>query len=315
MAVDAVDSVGAVTAAVARCDRVLRELRRRYPQALASLSMLSAERDGPSDWPQWCWIPMAATAEVVRATGGPPADIGRVAALTAWWTGRGVYGMSEDVGDAAAGEWIEHRRLDRDRLTLGLPEWCSYVVAPPRPLDLPPGTLWVYGVYVHAECDRQTGRPELRLLLDTADVPSVEFSDGGSGADSAGDDPAGLGARLWEGLLPLPVYLDRPTVESAGADWLAVARAAGAGAVGADLRAVPSGLQAQAGVAFIDHAMPYALALTDPAVLLQPHPHQPPGGGPHPGRAVPAAPSRPRRDAGARRPGPAAGCSPTARPA
>lgn len=285
MAVDAVDTV---TAAAARCDRVLRELRRRYPQALASLSMLSAERDGPLDWPQWCWIPMAATAEVVRATGGAPADIGRVAALTAWWTGRGVYEMSEDVGDAAAGEWIEHRRLDRDRLTRGLPEWCSYVVAPPRPLDLPPGTLWVYGVYVHAECDRQTGRPELRLLLDTADVPSADVS----AAGSAGDDLAGLGARLWEGLLPLPVYLDRPTVESAGADWLAVARAAGAGAVGADLRAVPSGIQAQAGAAWIDHAMPYALALTDPAALLQPHPQQPPSGGPHPGRAVPAATGR-----------------------
>ncbi|ATY17022.1 hypothetical protein CU254_41280 (plasmid) [Amycolatopsis sp. AA4] len=94
-------------------------------------------------------------------------------------------------------------------------------------------------MFVHLEHDYNTGRPELRLLID---------HDG-----------------TWEGLEPMPVYLDRPNLGAVG-DATANALAGARGAVGADLRALakPEGPLALPGLSAWT-VLPLALALIDPA--------------------------------------------------
>ncbi|WP_157528727.1 hypothetical protein [Nocardia sp. NRRL S-836] len=53
--------------------------------------------------------------------------------------------------------------------TRRLPEWCCYLTLPPKlaDLDTPDDVFRPRGIYVHLESNANTGRPELRLLLDT----------------------------------------------------------------------------------------------------------------------------------------------------
>jgi hypothetical protein len=239
----------AAAAAVARCDAHLRELRRRYPTALISLRQFAERRGDPAltDWPDWCWLPMAGAVAVVTSTQGPPADIARVAALAAWRLGRGVYVLDEDVTVDAVATVHQHQTIPTAQILNGLPEFCCYVVLPEIPVRHPvDAAVPPKGLYVHLEADANTGRPELRLLLD---------QDGS-----------------WEGLVSVIIYLDRATLATSAADVLAQARASAAGAVGTDLRAIPAAYDldpAQGLMWALGYlAWPAVLALTDPTVHI-----------------------------------------------
>lgn len=243
---------------VARVDALLAEFRRNYPDAFAvSRSLLERRGESGLDWPDWCWLPIAGTVAYLTAQpnwdGGRGADIGRVAALTQWRLGRGVYTIAPDVAAAAVGalrhgahegaaQWRKSVLPPVEAWTR-LPEWCCYVEFPAEVYDQLEGRLRFLGSFVHLESDTNTGRPELRLVLDT---------DG-----------------TWSGLLPIPVYLDRPTLGSAIADMSANAHAGGGGAIGADVRALHGNSDEveMTGMA-VWMVLPLVLSLVDPSVRI-----------------------------------------------
>jgi hypothetical protein len=234
--------------AVRRADALLAQFRRRWPDALAEIGGMQISRgDGSVAWPDWCWVPMAAVHAYVDAHGGSGVEIGRVAAMAAWRLGRGVY----EVDDAAtvqaldrmaawtggdAGRWASVPVPPAEDLVL--PEWAVYLAVPPSTAAEVPGAP--LGVFVHLEHDANTARPELRLVLDT---------DG-----------------QWDGLVPVPVYLDRPTLGRALADVQAVAAAVVAGAAGPDVQALAgAGPVAAVGGLLAYAVWPLLLATIDPA--------------------------------------------------
>ncbi len=243
---------------VTRVDALLAEFRRGYPDALAVCGGLVERRGEPGlDWPDWCWLPMAGTVAYLTSHGvqnerlGP--DIGRVAALTQWRLGRGVYRIDPEVAGASAGalwhsagggaaQWQQALLPPVDTWTR-LPEWCCYVELPAQEYDRLGGAFRFLGSFVHLEFDTHSGRPELRLVLDT---------DG-----------------TWEGLLPIPVYLDRPTLGAAINDMSANADAAATGLIGANVRSVQAasdGTQLKGLAAWM--VLPLVLSLVDPAVRI-----------------------------------------------
>ncbi|KAA1250685.1 hypothetical protein F0Q45_08300 [Mycobacterium simiae] len=237
-----------VAARATGVDALLQQFRHRYPDALAVCAeMVNRRGNDGLDWPHWCWLPMAGTLAYLTAGQANPGDVARVAALTQWRLTRGLYLLDEAVADTAVSELWEaaggpdnwHHAIlpPLDRWT-HLPQQCCYVAWPPAVVPSAPLPT-LKGVFIHLESDANSGRPELRLLVDT---------------DSC-----------WDGLVPIPVYLDRPNLGAAMADAGAAASAAYRGVTGADVRSLsgPSVIMAMAGLtAWL--VMPLALALIDP---------------------------------------------------
>lgn len=187
--------------AAQRAEKFVREMRQRYPLALAQTVHFAEQKGQPGgmDWPDWCWLPMGASYAVICPTPGETllpgdpraADIARIAALTAWRLTKGVYWISDDaLAGHDAAMWSRpgvpaERPLNGERVLSGLPQHCVYLAWPPQPPDLAPH-IPLLGVFIHLEFDTTTGRPELRFLADT---------DG-----------------TWDGLKAFPVHLDRPTL-------------------------------------------------------------------------------------------------------
>ena len=121
------------------------------------------------NWPDWCFMPLAAWVAIASegAPMGSPAmlraagDASRLAAVGTWRYTQGIYRFDEDVAGALA-----DTRIVGDMPTdvlLRLPEWCVYIETP--------GRKWhgetLHGFWAHVEHDINDSRPELRLLLDT----------------------------------------------------------------------------------------------------------------------------------------------------
>jgi hypothetical protein len=125
------------------------------------------------DWPDWCFLPMAAWYTIVsqdnydRLDAGlrlPPdliPDVGSLAALGTWRYSQGIYRLDPDFADA-----INSTTLNGDipaDVIYRMPEWCVYIETP--------DTTWLgwplRGFWAHLENDMNTGRHELRLLIDT----------------------------------------------------------------------------------------------------------------------------------------------------
>jgi hypothetical protein len=97
----------------------------------------------------------------------PPGPNAAMAALYAWRFSRSVYLFHPDL----AGQLISKVPDDLTGVDTfaGLPQWCAYIlVADP---EWPGAGLWA-----HLEHDMNTGRPELRLLLDTGEAVSISSS-------------------------------------------------------------------------------------------------------------------------------------------
>ncbi len=130
-----------------------------------------ADRVALGGWPEWCHCPMAAAYAVVTQGGAARSpnigDVARVAALAAWRPTQGVYRPHPALLSALRATPVTGE-LPVAHL-LRLPEWCVYVEtdAADPPLVAPDGAR-VLGFFGHLEHDANRGRPELRLLLDTA---------------------------------------------------------------------------------------------------------------------------------------------------
>lgn len=132
-------------------------------------------RDYP-DWPDWCFIPIAATFGIVADDAGVDGsmlalthperlpDPARLAALATWRVTQGIYRF-----DPAVYASVIDTPVERDlpcEVLYRLPEWCVYVETPDREWQ---GSR-LYGFWAHLEYDINTRRHELRLLLDSEDA-------------------------------------------------------------------------------------------------------------------------------------------------
>ncbi|MEU6632929.1 hypothetical protein ABZ905_32285 [Streptomyces parvus] len=197
---DGPDPEAVTVAAGDRCQALVRAMRKRYPSALGQMAHFADQKGaaGFEDWPDWCWVPMAGAYAVVCPTGamlpGDPRadDMARVAALSTWWLTKGVYWIDSDAAAKHVDQvWSRpgvpaEKPLRTERILGGLPQQCVYIALPPQPPAEVGPLPALQGVFVHLEHDFRGGRPELRLLLDR---------DG-----------------TWEGLMGVPVLLDRPTL-------------------------------------------------------------------------------------------------------
>lgn len=146
----------------------LREMMRRYPDLGREVDRFRAGRGTAlPDWPDWCFLPMAAWMAI--ATGGSPSPIPTprdvytmqlLAAVGTWRYTQGIYRIDPDLR-AALTESDVSGDLPSEVLHR-LPEWSVYVDTP--------GMAWgnadLYGFWAHLEADANTGDTELRILLD-----------------------------------------------------------------------------------------------------------------------------------------------------
>lgn len=179
-----------------RPQQLLRLAEEQYPGALDALALMREDKGrGLPDWPQWCYLPIAAGLAV--ATGGKPleeitfrerlagASAGApLVALAAWRVTQGIWDFDRALLDALWTTPIEGQLPTE--LLYRLPEWSLYLCLPEHD-DLPPN---IRGAFVHLESDANSGRAELRLALDL-------------------DGPVGLADRLPS----LPLHLDAATVD------------------------------------------------------------------------------------------------------
>lgn len=133
------------------------------------------------DWPEWCFIPISATYGIVADDAGVDGsmlgqthperlhDPARLAALATWRVTQGIYRF-----DPAIYQSVSETPLDRDLpcdVLYRLPEWCVYIETP----DM--HWLWqsnqLHGFWAHLEYDINTGRHELRLVMDSDDALAV----------------------------------------------------------------------------------------------------------------------------------------------
>lgn len=146
----------------------LRDLERDYPLIWNQVADFRSRKGADlGDWPDWCYLPLAA-AYAIASQGrnldpSNGAEVGRIGALAAWRATKGIYRFDIEL----FANLIETPLSGHlpDELFERLPEWCVYV-------DLQgewSGSLAqnLYGFFAHLESDANSGRRELRLLLDT----------------------------------------------------------------------------------------------------------------------------------------------------
>lgn len=165
--------------------RLLRDYLRKYPRAIESEKRFRSAPD--LQWPEWCWLPMAASyaiitdgapmkdvADALLEQGGPQ-ELSLLAACLAWRQTKTIYRF-----DPALSAALTEQPLEGDlpaSLLYRLPEWCVWIEAPEIPAD---------GAFAWLEYDFNTRATELRLLyvalrggrLDALSVPLI-LGDGG----------------------------------------------------------------------------------------------------------------------------------------
>jgi len=122
-----------------------------------------------SDWPQWCFLPMAGWIELVRERLGNEGleqygeEIARVAAIGTWRYSQGIYNFDDELYNALMAS--EHNGKIPVELFKNLPEWSLYI--PIKSDDVVFDGEKINGFWVHLEFDVNTGREELRFLFNT----------------------------------------------------------------------------------------------------------------------------------------------------
>jgi len=145
-----------------------------YKGAWKQIDSFRAERGTyVPDWPDWCFIPVAATYAIVANDAGVDgsqlafthperlADPARLAAIASWRVTQGIYRFDPALYASVIDTPVE-RDIPSDVL-YRLPEWCVYVETPDRQWQ---GSQ-LHGFWAHLEYDINTGRHELRLLMDS----------------------------------------------------------------------------------------------------------------------------------------------------
>lgn len=148
----------------------LQIISKAYPNAWVQIEKFRAGRgkDLPA-WPEWCFLPLAAYYAIVSTNVGIDhlpqgeliTEIGRLGAISTWRYTQGVYRFHPDVYKAL--QTTDIRGEIPIEVLYRLPEWCVYIETPNMTWQDQP----LHGFWAHLEWDVNTGRSELRLLLDT----------------------------------------------------------------------------------------------------------------------------------------------------
>ncbi len=140
---------------------------RLYPHVWRLAEKIRSDRgkNGLPEWPPWCYLPMAGWYSIVSAYAQKDKlplemvwDVARLAALGTWRVTQGIYRYDPTLYEA-----VRSTAVTGDlpcEILYHLPEWCVYIETP----DLWDGSL--HGYFAHLEWDANTGRHELRFLLD-----------------------------------------------------------------------------------------------------------------------------------------------------
>lgn len=151
---------------------LLTEYGKSYPHAWRQVDELrqGKGKDLP-DWPSWCFLPLAGAHAIVTNTLGNPLSqakqIGIFGALAAWRVTQGIYRFDSDLYAS-----VIDTPLNGDipcNVLYQLPEWCVYVETP----GLSVTDIRVYGFFAYLEHDINTGRPELRLVIDSDSISQI----------------------------------------------------------------------------------------------------------------------------------------------
>lgn len=144
----------------------LESVSRDYPGAWKQYASFLAQRSELGDWPSWCYCPMSGAYAIVSGGGdnrvalNRATEIARLAALAAWRPTQGVYRFDatllEELWTTPLDGDIPHEHLQH------LPEWGVYVE-----LGAAQRERGLHGFFAHLEHDANSGRTELRLLIDT----------------------------------------------------------------------------------------------------------------------------------------------------
>ena len=139
-----------------------------YPNAWPLVDEFRQDRGkGLPNWPNWCFLPMSAFYSIISADAKVErlplkliGDVARLSALGTWRISQGVYRFDTDLAKALIDSPITGA-IPVDVL-YRLPEWCVYVETPGYSFN----QQILYGFFVHLEWDANTGRTELRFLMD-----------------------------------------------------------------------------------------------------------------------------------------------------
>jgi hypothetical protein len=141
---------------------------KQYPSAWTHADKFRSGRGNLlPDWPGWCYLPMAGWYAIASGGGDhrlavdQVSVVARLSALGAWRVTQGVYRFDPDLYSAIIDTPIDGD-LPHDVL-YRMPEWCVYIETP----GLKYFGAKLHGFFAHLEADANTGRPELRLLVDT----------------------------------------------------------------------------------------------------------------------------------------------------
>lgn len=141
---------------------------KRFPSAWRQYDEFRQDRGhaGLPDWPEWCYCPMAGAYAVVsggvlnRVSPHLIGDVARLAALAAWRPTQDIFrfdpGLLSSLLDTPLSGDLPCEVLRR------MPTWCVYIETPGRQW----GSEAMYGFFAHLEYDTNSGREELRLLID-----------------------------------------------------------------------------------------------------------------------------------------------------
>jgi hypothetical protein len=154
-----------VNEAYLRPGKTLGSFSRLYPDAWKQVDEFRANRKGLGDWPDWCFLPLAAAHAIVSKGATVTSfdrtrHIGVLGALAAWRVTQGVYRFDPTVLDAL---WETPVTGDiPTEVLFHLPEWCVYLPTP--------GATWhganLHGFFAHLEHDVNDKRTEMRFVLD-----------------------------------------------------------------------------------------------------------------------------------------------------
>jgi len=148
----------------------LRALQNDYPRIWDQVADFRSRKGSDlGDWPDWCYLPLAA-AYAIASQGGRlyprhGAEVGRIGALTAWRATKGIYRFDLDLFVSLIETPLSGHLPDE--LFERLPEWCVYIDLRGEWSQFLDQKL--FGFYAHLESDANDGRRELRLLLDARD--------------------------------------------------------------------------------------------------------------------------------------------------
>ncbi|CAM5406717.1 hypothetical protein [Eoetvoesiella caeni] len=149
----------------------LKTLQKSYPKISKFVDMFrDANGKNLPKWPDWCFMPMAAWIAMISETQNvifpfltQAKDIAKLSAIGTWQYSQGVYRFDPDFMRELIKTPISGN-LPCEVL-YRLPEWCVYIETPDRVT-----TVGVqHGFWAHLEWDANTGRSELRLLVDYED--------------------------------------------------------------------------------------------------------------------------------------------------